>query len=163
MKTGAVIAIVIGVVAVLYLAVSRGLIGSGAVPLAGGGVAPNPAKNYSGYLAASTAPQVSGFLNTAIAGVTSGLHAWFSSPSAPTPAPAQGGSPTSPSFAAQPSGPSASSLTSQTGLAGWFPGPSVDPSVSYNSTPGSAFDYGGLAAQNAYDPSTTLYDGAAFA
>ena len=157
MKPGAVIAIVIGVVAVIYYAFSRGIIGSGAVVTPGGILAPQPSSNYSGYLAATTAPQVSGILNTVLSGVNSGLHSWLAPSSPSTPAPAQSASPNSPSLAAQPSGPSSSAIVVNPFNYGPAPvGPQVDAGLSYNFTPMNAFDYGGLAAQNTFDPAVSL-------
>lgn len=154
MKTGAVIAIVIGIVAVIYYAFSRGIIGSGAVVAPGGILAPQPSSNYSGYLAATTAPQVSGILNTVLSGVNSGLHSWISpaTPNAPAPTPAPAASP---ALAAQPSGPSG--LNNSALFYSATPvGPQVDPTVSYAATSGAAYDLGGLASQNAFDPSSSL-------
>lgn len=178
MKTGGVIAIVIGVIAVLYFAFSRGLIGTGGQVVGAGGIlAPQPSSNYSGYLAATTAPSVAGILNTTLSGINSGLHSWLS-PAAPTPVTGQGASASSPSLAAQPVGPSSSvvapgvgsvsilspgtvgpsSYTAPTSLVG----PQLDTTISYGSTSGAAFDYAGLAASNAYDPSSGLTDSSLF-
>jgi hypothetical protein len=158
MKTGAVIAIVAGVLVALYFAVSRGLIGSGvAVKASGGVVAPQPAANYSGYLAATTAPQVSGILNTLLSGVNSAAHSWLAPSGAPSsPAPQQGASPTSPSLFAQPSGPAPqpTSYVADTTLVG----PQIDPVMQYSATSGSAFDYSGLAADNSFDVNASLED-----
>lgn len=158
MKTGAVIAIVVGVLAVLYLAVSRGLIGSG-VAIGPGGqqrgiVAPQPGSNYSGYLAATTAPQVSGILNTVLSGVNSAFHSWLA-PSAPAAVPpAQGASANSPSLFAQPSGPAPqpSMYSAPTALVG----PQIDPALQYDQTSGAAFDYAGLSNDNSFDPNASL-------
>lgn len=161
MKSGAIIAIVVGVVAVLVIALNRGLISSGVqVPVAGGVrgiVAPQPAQNYGGYLSAATAPGVSTFLNTALSGLGNAFGSWLS-PSKSTPAPAQGSNPGSPSLAAQPLGPAqqAASLADISG--GWMIGPTVNPVMSYNNTSGAAFDYGGLAADNGFDPNAGLVD-----
>lgn len=168
MKTGAIIAVVVGVVVVLYLAVSRGLIGSGvAVSVGPGGVttahgivAPQPGSNYSGYLAATTAPGVSSALNGLLTGVGGAFTKWLT-PNAPAqPAPAQGANAASPSLAAQPSGPvpaAAFGSASATG-SGAPVGPMVPPDISYNATAGSAFDYSGLAGDNGYDPSFSLME-----
>lgn len=158
MSTGATVAIVVGVLAVFYLAVSRGLVSSGvAVGVGPGGitsakgiVAPQPSSNYGGYLAASTAPGVASALNGALTGIGSGLASWLHGSNPQAPAPQQGASPTSPSLYAQPSGPVGDFV------AGSTVGPVVDPAVSYNATSGAAFDYPGLASDNGYDGSVAL-------
>ena len=172
MSTGGTIALVIGVLAVFYLAINRGLINSGVqVGVGPGGVtstkgivAPQPSQNYGGYLAASTAPGVSSALNGALTGLGSAFAGWFG-PTNPIASPAQGASPNSPSGAAQPSGPSVAAGAAVAAATpgggsyaedGWIIGPQVDPAVSYNSTAGSAFDYSGLASDNGYDPSVAL-------
>lgn len=159
MSTGGVIALVVGGLAVIFLLVNRGLVNAG-VPVGHGIVAPQPAQNYGGYLAASTAPQVSGLLSTVLSGVTSAAHSWLSpSSSSNTPAPNQAASSASPSLSAQPSGPAAAVSSplgpSDVGM-GWMIGPVIDPSLSYNATPGSAFDYAGLASDNSFDPNASL-------
>lgn len=175
MKTGFLIAGILAAVGIVYLIFSKTLLGGNpAVSVGPGGrqtgiLAPQPSTNYSGYLAATTAPQVSGILNTVLAGVNSGFHSWLS-PSNPTPANApanQGANMASPSLAAQPSGPYPTYGPAAPGnAAGSFSdlqaafsapvGPVVDPAMSYNATPGSAFDYGPLAADNAYDSAASL-------
>lgn len=164
MSTGGVIALVIGAVAIIFLAVNRGLVQSG-VPVGHGIVAPQPASNYGGYLAASTAPQVSNILSTLLSGANSAFHNWLAPKSPGTPAPAQGFSSSSPSAAAQPTGPAPgaiqpSNFDTTAGLVdtsgGWMIGPQVDPLVSYNQTPQSAFDYSGLASDNSFDPNASL-------
>lgn len=156
MRTGAVVAIVAGVLIALYWAFSRGIIGSGGlgVRASGGVIAPQPSSNYSGYLAATTAPQVSGILNTVLSGVNSGLHSWLAPAQAATPAPTPAPA-ASPALAAQPQGPSG--LNDSALFYSATPvGPQVDPTVSYAATSGAAYDLGGLASQNAFDPSSSL-------
>jgi hypothetical protein len=168
MSTGGVIALVIGGIAVIFLLVNRGLVNAG-VPVGHGIVAPQPSSNYGGYLAATTAPQVSGLLSTVLSGVTSAAHSWLSSnpPSSNTPAPNQSASASSPSLSAQPVGPNPGFIASGGILAagplgpsdsgmGWMIGPQVDPTISYNATPANAFDYTGLAYDNSYDPNASL-------
>ena len=168
MNTGAVVAIVIGAVVLVFLAVNRGLVnsgvqvgvGPGGVTTTRGIVAPQPSANYGGYLAASTAPGVAGALNGALTGLGHALAGWLTPPTTPQAAP---------SLFAQPSGPSAASaaaIAGGIGIAtpgggtyaedGWAIGPQIDPVISYNSTGGSAFDWAGLSADNAYDPSAAL-------
>lgn len=157
MKTGTVIAVVGGAVVLLFWAASRGLINAGVrVNPSGtvtGIVAPQPSQNYSGYLAASTAPAVTGAINTALSGLSSSLSAWLHPTGSPSVPPAQGATTSSPSLAAQPSGP-----TTDQGVvaSGAFVGPQVPPDLSYNATPGSAFDYSGLALDNSFDPEASL-------
>lgn len=158
MSTGATVAIVVGVLAVFYLAVSRGLVssgvsvgvGPGGITAAKGIIAPQPSSNYGGYLAASTAPGVSSALNGALTGLGSGLASWLHSSTPAQPAPQQGASASSPSLYAQPSGPAGAFV------AGSTVGPITDPVVSYDATSGAAFDYPGLAADNGYDASVAL-------
>jgi hypothetical protein len=176
MKESTIIILVVAGVAALFWAVQTGLIKvtGGAVNVGGGIVAPQPSQNYSGYLAASTAPGVSGALNAILGGVGSTLSSWLApanaNPAAPTPAqvaasvgPVPGSiQPTSatigtqlvsPSFAG-PSGPSLANLMpsySATPI-----GPQTDASLNYDSTTGNAFDYNGLSGANAYDPAYSL-------
>ena len=177
MNTGAVVEIVIGAVVLVFLAVNWGVVnagvqvgvGPGGVTTTRGIVAPQPSANYGGYLAASTAPGVAGALNGALTGLGHALAGWLTPPTTPQAAPAQGASASSPSLFAQPSGPSAASaaaIAGGIGIAtpgggtyaedGWAIGPQIDPVISYNSTGGSAFDWAGLSADNAYDPSAAL-------
>lgn len=177
MSTGGIIAIVIGGLAILFFATSRGLInsgvsvgvGPGGVTTAKGIIAPQPSANYGGYLAASTAPGVSSALNGALTGLGGALAGWLGRPSSSPAAPAQGASASSPSLAAQPSGPfmpsgpmpptSIGIPTSGGGTFaedGWVIGPQISPDISFNSTAGSAFDYSGIASDNAFDPSASL-------
>lgn len=163
MNTGAVIAIVVGAVVLVFLAVNRGLVSSGVqVGVGPGGatsvrgiVAPQPSSNYGGYLAASTAPGVSAALNGAFTGLGSALAGWFSPPHS-APLSAQGSSPTSPAGPAQPTGPATAVETQSAVIGGALVGPQVDPIVSYNSTSGSAFAWDSLAADNAPDVSASL-------
>lgn len=167
MSTGGVIAIVLGVGAVIFLAVNRGLITAGVqVPVGVGGqrgiVAPQPAQNYGGYLAATTAPQVSSLLGTAISGLNNAFSSWLHPTTVAKPAPQQGANVSSPSMAAQPSGPSYVSASTNTFIAAEAAntptpiGPVIDPNMSYNATPGSAFDYSGMAFDNGFDPNASL-------
>jgi hypothetical protein len=163
MKDSTIIILVVAGVAVLFWAVSTGLLKTvgGPVTVPGTNIlAPQPTQNYSGYLAASTAPGVSSALNGALSGLGTGLNhlfaGWFGSPtgsSAPTPI-KQGSNPASPSLGAQPVGPSASTIAAQT-AEGSFVGPQI-PEIGYEVTSGSAFDYSGLAADNGYDPAYSL-------
>jgi len=194
MKSGAIVALIIGALALVYLAVSRGLISSGVQVSSTGGVisqrgivAPQPTQNYSGYLAATTAPGVSGAINGALSGLANAFSSWMSKPPSQNPpvsSPAAlpgaqtvasavgtgvgsifGG----PSLAAAPSGPSIDAVgilptdISNYDLAALSNvGPVVDPAVSYTATDQAAFDYSGLALDNAYDPSASLETGTAF-
>ena len=172
MKDNTVILLVIGGLVLLFWAMSKGLLGTGATGLAinpatgqpyGAISVPQPSTNYSGYLAASTAPGVANALNGALTGLSSMFAGWLGTSSTPTPAPAQGANPASPSLAAQPSGPtssfysgaSAPAMLDATQYAANV-GPSVPPDISYNATQGAAFDFPGLTADNAYDPSYSL-------
>jgi hypothetical protein len=166
MSTGGVIAIVIGAVVVIFLAVNKGLVNSG-VAVGHGIIAPQPAQNYGGFLAASTAPQVSNILGTILSGVNSSFHNWLAPATPATPAPAQGASATSPSVAAQPTGPAPgtiqpSSYTTSAGLVdtgmGWMIGPQTTPALGYDATSGAAFDYAGLTADNSFDPNASLME-----
>lgn len=173
MKTGAIIAIVAGALILIFWATSRGLIQSGVqVGPTGtqrGIVAPQPAQNYSGYLAATTAPQVSGILNGLLSGLSGSVSSWFGKSAAPQPV-AQGTNANSPALAATGSAGVAASIlntTNQQYIATLSPstysdpgstliGPQVDPALQYAG--GSAFDYAGLAADNAYDPAASMGD-----
>lgn len=164
MKAGVIIAVVVGAVAIIFLAVNRGLISSGVgISVGAGGstsakgiVAPQPATNYSGYLAASTAPGVSSALNGLLSGLGSGFGSWLGGGGGSTPGPNQGANPASPSLGAQPSGPSLA--TQNAPIGGALVGPQIDPitGLTYDATSGAAFDYSGLAADNAYDPTASL-------
>jgi hypothetical protein len=155
MKEAPTLAIVVGAVVLFYLAMKSGWIGanpSAAVPVGRGVYAPQPAQNYSGYLAASTAPGVSNALNGILSGVGSALSGWLTR-SANTPAPAvQAAAPTGPNQAAStgvgPSNPLGISDSSNPLL--W-----TDP-LAYDNTSVSAFSYDPLAADNAYDPNYSL-------
>ena len=154
MKENTVIILVVAVAALLFWAISTGLLKTG-VNVGGGIVAPQPSQNYSGYLAASTAPAVSGALSNAVFGLSSAFTSWLhpsGGSSAPTPA-GQQASATSPAGPAQPAGSTYASYDDS------LVGPQIDPIMSYGATPGSAFDYSGLAASNAYDPSYSLDNG----
>jgi hypothetical protein len=158
MSTGGWIAIVVGAVVVIFLAVNRGLItsgvqvgvGPGGVTTTRGIVAPQPTSNYGGYLAASTAPGVSNALNGALTGLGHAIAGWMNPPTSVPASPSQGASAASPSLAAQPIGPSGAVA------AGFAVGPQIDPSVGYGVTSGAAFDYAGLAGDNSFDPNASL-------
>jgi hypothetical protein len=155
-----IILLAVGVIALLYYAFSRGLIGAGIGPtglavnpgtgkLVGAVQVPQPTTNYSGYLAASTAPGVANALNGALSGLGNTLSSWLgrSSSVAPT---NQGASPTSPALAAQPYGP-VGPMPSNT-----YIGPATDPALAYDAVSGSAFDYYGLSTDNSFDSSYSL-------
>lgn len=174
MKEGTTVLLIVGGLALLFWAFSKGLLG--VVPTGisinpatgqpyGAIAVPQPSTNYSGYLAASTAPQVSSVLNGALSGLGQGVNhlfsGWFGG-SSQTPPTANnvGVAPTStPALAASPSGPSPSYgvLTADMGTSTPV-GPVIDPILSYNTTSGAAFDYTGLAAANAPDPGYSLTD-----
>jgi hypothetical protein len=162
MSTGAWIAVVVGVVAVIFLAVNRGLVqsgvqvgvGPGGVTTTRGIVAPQPTANYGGYLAASTAPGVSNALNGALTGLGHALAGWMNPPAAASAPVAQGASASSPSLYAQPSGPALA--LGGTAVAGALVGPQIDPTIQYDLTSGAAFDYSGLTQDNSFDPSASL-------
>jgi len=169
MKDSTILIVVVAGAALLFWAVSSGLIktSGGAIPVGHTGVvAPQPSSNYSGYLAANAAPAIAGSINAAISGLGSAFSAWISPSSGPNVTPGQVASPSSPSAAAQPSGPAlvsqlSKSAPTSSGYATYsdaLVGPQIDPSVSYASTPGLAFDYSGLAADNAFDPAYSLQD-----
>jgi len=152
MNTGTALVIVGGVLAVLFFATSKGLISSGAVPVGRGVYAPQPAQNYSGYLAASTAPSVAGALNNVLSGLSTGLGGWLSR-KANTPAPAvRAAAPTGEyqavSTGVGPSNPTGTSDSWDSML--W-----TDP-LAYDNTNQTAFAYDPLALDNAYDPNYSL-------
>lgn len=164
MKAGAIIAIVVGVVAVIFLAVNRGLVSSGvSVGVGPGGstsvrgiVAPQPSQNYGGYLAATTAPGISSALNGALMGLGSAFASWMGKPSTQAPV-AQGASVSSPSLYAQPIGVTSTEMPLSGSLVGPQPATLSGLQLTYDSgSSGAAFDYAGLAADNAYDPSASL-------
>lgn len=162
---GLIIALVIGAIAIFFFAVNRGLISSGvSVGVGAGGatsvkgiIAPQPSQNYSGYLAASTAPGVAGAINGLLSGIGSGASAWFSGvKSTPTPAvgnPAQAAAPVSSvANAAQ-----QQSVYDNTPLPLPALGPQLsDVNLAYDNTSGSSFGYDALAADNAYSPGDSL-------
>jgi len=160
MKAGVIVAVIVGAVAIIFLAVNRGLISSGVNVGFGpagsttvkGIIAPQPTQNYSGFLAASTAPGVATALNGALAGLGKGFESWFGGGGGTQPV-AQGASATSPSLFAQPSGPSAAAAAT---VGGSLVGPIIDPAMSYDMTTGAAYDYSGLSADNTWDSSATL-------
>lgn len=172
MKDSTVIILIVGGFALLFWAMSRGLLtgtptGLGVNPATGRpyGVitAPQPTTNYSGYLAATTAPGVSSALNGALSGIGTGLNnlfsGWFGGAST-APSPNQTASASSPALAAQPNGavygPFVDASTFQ-GTANPI-GPVINPEMSYNSTSGSAFDFYGLANANSPDMTYSLMD-----
>ena len=152
MNTGTALVLVGGAIAILFLATSKGLISSGAVPVGRGVYAPQPAQNYSGYLAASTAPGVSGALNNILSGLGSGLSGWLSRKTN-VPAPnVQAAAPTggyqAVSTGVGPSNPTGTSDSWDSML--W-----QDP-LAYDNTNQVAFAYDPLAVDNAYDPNYSL-------
>lgn len=172
MKDSTIIVLVVAGFALLFWAMSRGLLGAtptglGVNPATGKpyGVitAPQPTTNYSGYLAATTAPGVSGALNGALSGIGTGLNnlfsGWFGGAQT-TPSPNQTASSNSPALAAQPAGavygPFVDASTFQ-GTANPV-GPVVNPDMSYAATSGSAFDYAGLANANSPDMTYSIQD-----
>jgi len=166
MKEETVIILVVAGFALLFWAVQTGLIKTvgGGINVGGGVVAPQPSVNYSGYLAASTAPGVSSALNSILGGLGTSIAGWLSpEPSTATNTPFVNQGPMlpasqAPSAAAQPSGPTPSAVVAaQTVQNTPVPvGPVVDPSVSYLSTNQNAFNYIGLADANAVDPNYSL-------
>jgi hypothetical protein len=174
MKDSTIVLLLIGGAALLFWAVSTGLIRTtgGMIPVgaqgqvAGGTIlAPQPSSNYSGYLAATTAPGVSTALNSALSGISTGVNhlfaGWFGgSGAAAGPAPQQTASANSPALAAQPAGPVYGPFVDAQTFQGTSSpvGPINDPSVAYGATSGAAFDYAGLANANTYDPGYSLQD-----
>lgn len=181
MKDSTILILIVGGFALLFWAFSRGLLtasptGLGINPATGrayGTVAvPQPSQNYSGYLAASTAPGVASALNGALSGIGVGLNNLFSGWLGSSNTGSGGGNQgpvapaaSAPSAAAQPSGPtpgsfySGASAPAMLNATAYTPvGPVVPPDVSYAATPGSAFDYQGLSVDNSYDPSYSLQD-----
>lgn len=173
MKDSTILILVIGGLALLFWASSKGFIsasptGLGINPATGkayGTIAvPQPSTNYSGYLAASTAPGVTSALNALIGGLGSTTSSWLAGSGAATPTVGQGAtnpSSSAPSAAAQPVGPSSSYFYSGAYLnpissPSAAVGPAVAPELSYGATSGAAFDYAGLASSNAVDPSYSL-------
>lgn len=181
MKDSTIILLVVAGGALLFWAVSTGLIRTtgGAIPVgpqgqipSGAIYAPQPSTNYSGYLAATTAPGVSTALNSALSGLGTGINHLFSGwlsgsaaaqPSAVSPSGGPNAAQTAPSdtpalaaSAGQIYGP----FMSQADLQGTSNpvGPIVDPAVGYAATSGAAFDYSGLASANSYDPGYSLQD-----
>jgi hypothetical protein len=155
MSTGGVVAIVIGAVVILFLAVNRGLINSGVQISPTGAqrgiVAPQPAQNYGGYLAATTAPAVSSAVSSLISLGNGALTSWMRPANSPTPV-AQGGSVASPSLAAQPQGPAVTYYNANITPIG----PVVSPDLGYVNTNQAAFDYVGLANDNGFDINASL-------
>jgi hypothetical protein len=160
MKEGGVIAIVAGVVIVLWFAVNKGLIQARAVPVGAGVYAPQPAQNYSGYLAASTAPGVSGALNSILSGVGGAVTAWLKKgPSNPAPAvsaaaPGMGGY--LGSGGVGPSNPMGTIDQNDPAYLAMLAGNTDAAAMAYDQTTNNAFAYDALAADNAYDPNYSL-------
>jgi hypothetical protein len=171
MKDSTIVVLVVAGVVALFWAASTGLIKTGIQ-------VPQPAQNYSGYLAASTAPAVTGALNSIIGGLSNSISGWLSPAAPPTTvsgtpgqiatlqASAASSSPQttdtpvgnqliSPTFAASPSGPNFTGLVASV-QPPQNSGPVVDPSLSYASTSQAAYDYTGLAASNPYDAGYSL-------
>lgn len=182
MKDEGWIVLIVGGFVLLFWAFSRGLIGGGVGPtgvavnpqtgVASGAIqVPQPSSNYSGYLAATTAPGVASAVNTIIGGLGTTLSGWFSGGSN-APQVAQGpAAPASaaPSAAAQPAGPTpinpitggnfyagANAPAMLNATAATPIGPITAPDVTYDATSGSAFDYNGLSGSNAYDPTYAM-------
>ena len=157
-----VLIIVVAAAALLFWAVSSGLIKSGVVtvPGSGGVVAPQPSSNYSGYLAASTAPGVAGAINTVLSGLGNTVDAWLGGTRSAQPTAAgQTANAASPALAAQPAGPSPAVIPPSATYVDYsnaLVGPQVDPAVAYAATTGAAFDYLGLAGANTADASYSL-------
>ncbi len=155
MKEAPLLAIVIGGFALLYYAMKSGWIGpnpGAAVPVGRGVYAPQPAQNYSGYLAASTAPGVSNALNGLLSGIGGALSGWMHTKPTNTPANVQAAAPTGAFQAAStgvgPSNPLGLSDSNDPFL--W-----TDP-MAYDNTDVTSFSYDALAADNAYDPTYSL-------
>lgn len=160
MKEGTVIILIVGAVAVLFWAVSTGLIKTtgGNIQLGGGIVAPQPSSNYSGYLAASTASGVSSALNGLLSGFGNMASGWFSPSGSGGGTTVQGqvAVPTSPALSAQPSGPNVATPSTYASYDTSLVGPQISSDVSYDATSGAAFDYYGLSDSNSYDPEYSL-------
>lgn len=160
MKDSTIIILVVAVVGVLFWAFSKGFITSGAVPIGHTGIlAPQPTTNYSGYLAASTAPGVSNALNGLLTGIGGAFTGWFGGggPGTPAPVVAQGANPKSPTLAAQPQGVSTTSYVIGGSLVGPQPATLSGLQLTYDAgTSGNAFDYAGLAGDNSFDSSYSL-------
>jgi hypothetical protein len=152
MKTGGIIALVVGVIVVLYFAVSRGLISSG-VSVGPGGqvkgiVAPQPSASYGGYLAATSAPAVSGILNTTLAGLNHAFAGWFGSgPSQPAAAPA--------ALASTGPAPTLGAYVTTPNASAPLPviGPQIADATAYT---GLSDQFATVADENSYDPNTSL-------
>ena len=161
MKDSTLIIIVVAVAAGLFFAFRGGFLAPSPTGIAvnartglpSGNIAvPQPAQNYSGFLAASTAPQVAGALGNFISGAASSALAWFSPKNPPPPPPQQGASTVSPSLGAQPSGPAVPSPLYGTEA---YVGPQVDPVMAYPMD-GASFGYASLATDNGFDPTYSL-------
>lgn len=116
-------------------------------------IIPQASQNYGGYLAASTAPAVSSALSGFLTGLGNLTTSWFHGSNPPQTA--------SPS-AAQPQG---AQQYNSGGVGVNMPlpvsvygatAPVVISDTSYDNTTGSAFNYGGLAADNSFDPLYSL-------
>ena len=177
MKDSTIIILVVAGAAILFWAASRGLFGVGIGPtglaanpatgrLGGAITVPQPTQNYSGFLAASTAPGVASALNSILGGLGGTISGWLAPSGDNSPVVNQGPmQPTgsAPSAAAQPGGPfpvgffsgaSNNPVISPSAAVG----PAVPPDLSYGDTAGSAFDYSGLAAANSFDPNYSLME-----
>jgi hypothetical protein len=162
-KDGVIVVIVLAVAAGLFFAFKSGFISPGLGMTAGGKqvgtiAVPQPTQNYGGYLAATTAPAVSAGIGNLL---TAGSHwiAGLASPAASaTPAVASGANPASPTLAAQPAGPNNASQAAMIAAEGMGTtvGPMVDPQIAYDATAGSAFDWAGLSADNAWTSDASL-------
>lgn len=158
MKEAPLLAVIIGGFAILYLAIKSGWIGpnqSAAIPVGKGVYAPQPAQNYSGYLAASTAPGVSSALNGLLSGIGGAVSGWLHTPSVNSPAPnVRAVTPTSYSQSVS-TGIGPGNIT---GTADSFDQTLWDNPIAYDNTDVTAFSYDAIAADNAYDPTYSLTD-----
>jgi|SRR6516162_359446 hypothetical protein len=167
MKDSTLVILLVGGAALLFWAVSRGFIsasptGLGTLPGPGQSgviVTPQPTQNYSGYLAASTAPSVSSALSSVLSGFGNLASGWLSSKaSGASVPPQQGASAYSPSMGAQPSGPSPfATQSAYSAYDNTLVGPQIPDAVSYDATNGSAYAWAALADDNGYDPNYALY------
>lgn len=155
MKEAPLLAAIVGGFALLFLAMKYGWIGgnpNAAIPVGKGVYAPQPAQNYSGYLAASTAPGVSDALNGLLSGIGGAVSGWMHK-SQNVPAPA-----------VQAAAPTGAYQAVSTGVGPSNPlgiSDSFDPAlwsnpIAYDNTDVTSFSYDPLAADNAYDPTYSL-------
>jgi hypothetical protein len=121
---------------------------------------PQPTQNYGGYLQATTAPAVSSAISGIISGFGSTIGGWLGNSSQPSIATAGISAAGSVAAGVAPrliSGGPAGSAAPNAPAALIAPiGPITDPSLSYNATDYSSFDYSGLAGNNSWDPTSSL-------